>query len=158
MVYTRAEDHQIKAWEEAGNADWNWETLFSHFKKSERLVRPDAAQVERWASFIPEFHGFGGPVTTGWAEEGEGINIFSKFRDSFGELHVPFSKDLGGGHMRGFGVGNACEYERQGHAIPLQSYPRTLTPGNASYPDVRADSGRSYFYPYQTRSNLHIMT
>lgn len=94
MVYTRAEDHQIKAWEEAGNAGWNWETLFSHFKKSERLVRPDAAQVERWASFIPEFHGFGGPVATDWAEEGEGINIFSKFR-LFWRASCPIQQRLG---------------------------------------------------------------
>lgn len=39
----------------------------------------------------------------------------------------------------------------------LQTYPWEKTPGNDTYPDVRADAGRSYYYPYQDRVNLHMM-
>lgn len=55
--------------------------------------------------------------------------MFSELSDSFGKLHIPFSKDLGGGYMGGFGVGNTHENERQGHAnafvvIPEDTYTR----------------------------------
>lgn len=63
--------------------------------------------------------------------------MFSELSDSFGKLHVPFSKDLGGGYMGGFGVGymggfgvgNTHENERHGHAnasvvIPEDTYTR----------------------------------
>lgn len=43
-------------------------------------------------------------------------------------------------------------------AIMLQTYPWEKTPGNDTYPDVRADAGRSYYYPYQDRANLHMMS
>lgn len=118
MVYTRAEDHQIDAWEEAGNVGWNWENLYPYYKKSERLVTPALAEVERGASFVPGFHGFEGPVTTGWPVEGKATNIFSELRESFEELNVSFKKDLGGGHMRGFGVGNSGISKGRGHANP----------------------------------------
>lgn len=43
-------------------------------------------------------------------------------------------------------------------ATILQTYPWEKTPGNDTYPDVRADAGRSYYYPYQDRVNLHMMS
>lgn len=43
-------------------------------------------------------------------------------------------------------------------ATVLQTYPWEKTPGNDTYPDVRADAGRSYYYPYQDRVNLNMMS
>lgn len=40
----------------------------------------------------------------------------------------------------------------------FKTYPWEKTPGNDTYPDVRADAGRSYYYPYQDRDNLHMMS
>lgn len=39
-----------------------------------------------------------------------------------------------------------------------QTYPWEKTLGNDTYPDTRADAGRSYYYPHQDRVNLHMLS
>lgn len=66
MVHTRAETTQIDAWEEVGNQGWNWDALFPYYKKSQHLISPGQRATKAGDSYNPSFHGFQGPVNTGW--------------------------------------------------------------------------------------------
>lgn len=108
MVYTRAEKAQIDAWEEVGNEGWRWDTLFPYYKKSQHLISPGPRAVEAGVSYEPAFHGFQGPVNTGWPR----FELVSKYlpalNESYAKSGVPWNVDPAGGDTRGFGVSLKC--------------------------------------------------
>lgn len=140
MVYTRAENLQIDAWEEVGNEGWNWQSLFPYCKKSQHLLVPSDRALEAGVSYNPAFHGFDGPVDTGWPRRELVSEYLPALNQSYPKLGIPWNPDPAGGSTRGLGT-----------------YPWERTTGNNTFPDVRADAGRSYYYPYQDRPNLHMM-
>lgn len=108
MVYTRAETTQIDAWEEVGNQGWNWDALFPYYKKSQHLISPGQRATKAGDSYNPSFHGFQGPVNTGWPR----FELVSKYLPSLNESYassgVPWKADSAGGETHGFGVSFGC--------------------------------------------------
>ena len=137
MAYTRAEDAQIDAWEQLGNAGWNWKTLFPYHLKSESYQIPGVQQMSGGASYVPSFHGFNGPLKVGYTRKTATDSLPSTLNSTFQNLGVPYSKDVNGGKMRGFNV-----------------YPRTVD----FAADVRADAARAYYWPFTSRTNFQMMT
>ncbi|KAF4313274.1 hypothetical protein GTA08_BOTSDO01674 [Botryosphaeria dothidea] len=140
MQYLRAEDAQIDAWNRAGNEGWTWDALFPYYKKSEGLQVPTGRQLDNGAAFEPQFHGFEGPLHTGWPRQALQNDYFLTVKETFQNLGIPFNEDPVGGKSRG-----------------VATFPRTVTPGKKNIRDIRADAGRSYYYPVEGRSNLHMM-
>lgn len=159
MQYLRAEDAQIDAWNRAGNEGWTWDALFPYYKKSESLKVPTGRQLDNGAAFEPQFHGFEGPLHTGWPRQALQNDYFLTVKETFQNLGIPFNEDPVGGKSRGVAV-RFPEWMQKALANQstlIQTFPRTVTPGNKNILDVRADAGRSYYYPVEGRSNLYLM-
>jgi len=140
MVYARAQDAQIDAWEAIGNKGWNWETLFPYFKKSEGFQVPSDYSFLQGSgvTYDSAAHGYEGPLKVGWppAEENDGLaQTLNKTYQSL-DVPVPYNQDLNGGDMVGFSL-----------------YPMTVD----SKLNIREDAARAYYYPYQSRKNLHVL-
>ena len=137
MSYTRADDVQIDAWETLGNTGWNWKNLLHYYLKSESYQIPGPNQIKGGASYVPAYHGFKGPLKVGYTNKTATDSLASTINSTFQSLGVPWSRDVSGGKMRGFTV-----------------YPRTVDP----IASVREDAARAYYWPYTSRTNLHMMT
>jgi len=140
MVYARAQDAQIDAWEAIGNEGWNWETLFPYFKKGEGFQLPSNYSFLQGSgvTYDPAAHGYEGPLKVGWppVEENDGLaQTLNKTYQSL-DVPVPYNEDLNGGNMVGFSL-----------------YPMTVD----SKLNIREDAARAYYYPYQSRKNLHVL-
>ncbi|KAB8337024.1 hypothetical protein FH972_021328 [Carpinus fangiana] len=140
MVYSRADSPQIDSWEEAGNTGWNWASLLSYYKKSEHFQNPGTVQIAGGVAYESAVHGFQGPLSTGYttAMTATANQFPGALNTSYQASGVPFNDDMNGGDMRGFSV-----------------IPQTLN--TTSGKDVRADSGRSYYYPFTSRTNLNLV-
>lgn len=137
MAYTRAEDVQIDSWEAIGNNGWNWSALFPYYLKSEQFQIPTAAQSAAGANYNSTYHGYNGPVTTGWTYEMLNSSIAEVLNATYKNLNIPYLPDVNGGNMHGYTI-----------------YPRTV---NRAL-DVRQDAARAYYYPFNsTRTNLSVM-
>ncbi|KAF2083468.1 GMC oxidoreductase [Saccharata proteae CBS 121410] len=136
MSYTRAQAAQIDAWETLGNADWNWKNLWPYYLKSESYEVPDSQQASGGATYKSSFHGFSGPLKVGYSHEQAVTEVPGTLNSTYQNVGVPFSPDVNGGNMRGFNV-----------------YPKTVDTAK----DVRDDAARAYYWPYTSRTNLHMM-
>lgn len=135
MAYTRVEDVQIDTWQAIGNEGWTWQSLFPYYKKSENLTIPTQTQQSLGVSYNPEYHGEDGPLKVGWVNFSPN-NLTATVNQTFEQLAVPWSEDINGGHMRGINI-----------------YPATINYAES----VREDAARAYYWPYQSRGNLHVM-
>lgn len=135
MTYVRAEKSQIDSWETIGNEGWNWESLLPYYKKAEQFVIPSTAQVEAGASYIPAYHEESGPLKVGYPYgllNGSFVDSVERAWDKLGISHIP---DANGGHVRGFTVWQST-LDRDAN--------------------IREDAARAYYYPIQSRPNLHV--
>lgn len=132
MSYTRAEDVQIDKWQELGNRDWSWNSLFPYYTKSENLTKPTKHDLEAGATYDESVHGFEGPLRVSFNEFMPG-NLTGALNETFDSLGIPWSEDVNGGKMRGYSV-----------------FPETIDHEN----DVREDAARAYYWPVRGRPNL----
>lgn len=139
MVYLRAQDAQIDAWEKLGNRGWNWKNLFPYYRKGEGFQVPSeyAWLNGTGVSYDPESHGYKGPLKVGWAPNQINDGLAQKLNTTYQNMDppVPWNEDPNSGDMVGYSV-----------------YPRTVD----SDLNVREDAARAYYYPYQSRRNLHV--
>ncbi|RAK95972.1 GMC family oxidoreductase [Aspergillus ibericus CBS 121593] len=135
MAYTRAEDAQIDAWEAIGNEGWSWDSLLPYYLKSENLTYPTASQRAAGVTYDAEVNGEDGPLSVGWPDI-PANNLTSLLNETFQGLGVPYSEDINGGKMRG-----------------LNLFPSTIN--YTAY--VREDAARAYYWPIQSRPNLHVL-
>ncbi|KAJ5199647.1 Glucose-methanol-choline oxidoreductase [Penicillium cf. griseofulvum] len=139
MVYLRAQAAQIDAWETVGNKGWNWKSMLPYFKKSEKFQDPaqypflDGSGV----AFDPAYHGFTGPLKVGWSSTQLNDGLAQKMNATYQNLEVPvqYNRDPNSGDMVGYSL-----------------YPKTVD----SELNIREDAARAYYYPYQSRTNLHV--
>ncbi|KAJ5746209.1 hypothetical protein N7520_011391 [Penicillium odoratum] len=139
MVYLRAQTSQIDAWEKLGNEGWNWENLFPYFKKGEQFQVPtdypflDGSGV----TYDPAYHGYDGPLKVGWTSTQLNDGLAQVMNTTYQNMPVPvpYNKDPNGGQMIGYSL-----------------YPKTVN----SDLNIREDAARAYYYPYQSRKNLHL--
>jgi choline dehydrogenase-like flavoprotein len=138
MTYTRTEDVQINAWgQELGNKGWSWSSLLPYYKKSEHFQKPTAAQVAAGASYNVASTGFGGPVKVGWNTGFSNSSISDLLGTASQHLGVGRNADASDGHMRGYNV-----------------WPKTVDVKS----NIRADAARSYYWPYEKRRNLVVLS
>lgn len=137
MAYTRAEYTQIDAWEKLGNQGWNWSTLWPYYLKSETFQVPDEERVaSTHIAFDLSYHGESGPLYIGFAYDDTNNSYPVSMNSTFQKLGVPWNGDGTGGDMVGF-----------------SPYPKTINQDL----NVRWDSARAYYYPYENRTNLQVL-
>ncbi|CAG8043833.1 unnamed protein product [Penicillium nalgiovense] len=137
MTYTRAQKVQIDAWEHVGNEGWNWDNLFTYYKKSEEFQVPTSEQVARGADYYIAYHGEHGPLKVGWPREMTNSSVLPQLDETFQQLGLPYNRDCNGGSMVG-----------------LTAHPNTVD----SEANLRHDAARAYYWPYQHRPNLKIIS
>jgi choline dehydrogenase-like flavoprotein len=98
---------------------------------------PSLNQISRGADYYITYHGENGPLKVGWPTEITNRTMLPMLDQTFSQLGVPFNRDVNGGSMVG-----------------LTSHPNTV---NAKE-NVREDAARAYYWPYQNRPNLKIIT
>lgn len=137
MSYTRAQKAQIDTWERVGNKGWNWNNLFTYYTKSEEFQVPTPEQTSRGADYYIAYHGEHGPLKVGWPSAMTNGSVLPAVDETFQQLGLPYNRDCNGGRMVGLTV-----------------HPNTVD----SEADVRHDAARAYYWPYETRSNLKIIS
>jgi choline dehydrogenase-like flavoprotein len=137
MSYTRAEAEQIDLWEKVGNKGWNWGSLFPYYQKSEGFQVPTSDQVDNGADYYINYHGEKGPLKVGWPKMLTNGSVLSVLDQTLSQLDVPYNRDVNGGSMVG-----------------LTSHPNTVDRDA----NVREDAARAYFWPFENRSNLKIIS
>lgn len=137
MTYTRAQDIQIDVWEAIGNTGWTWRSLFPYYKKSEHFQIPTPDQVDDGADYLIAYHGLKGALKVGWPHMMTNSSFLPVLDETMQQLGVPYNRDANGGQMVGLTV-----------------HPDTLD----REANVREDAARAYFWPYESRSNLKIIS
>jgi choline dehydrogenase len=136
MVYIRGDKAQYDAWEKLGNQGWNWDSVFSYYKKGENFTTPTTAQAASGATYDELAHGRNGPLTVGYPFVLSNSSYYHKARDTWRSLGLEVAADLNGGKPHGF------------TAAP-QSLDRDA--------NVRENSARAYYRPVESRKNLKIL-
>lgn len=136
MNYVRPHRQEVDAWEELGNAGWNWDALLPYYKKTEEFVPPSAAQVSAGATFQSAHHGVDGPVRVGYDSGVGPAATLELIKQGWRDVSLEQSPDLNSGDNNGFAIG-----------------PRALDPAT----DTRWHASRAYLEPVQDRSNLVII-
>ncbi|KAK9848416.1 hypothetical protein MYU51_016609 [Penicillium brevicompactum] len=137
MSYTRAQKVQIDSWEKFGNKGWNWDSLFPYYLKSEQFQVPTADQAARGADYYKSYHGEHGPLKVGWPKFMTNSSVLPILDQTFQQVGVSYNRDINGGSMVGLTV-----------------HPDTID----REANVRHDAARAYFWPYENRSNLKIIS
>lgn len=136
MVYIRGDKAQYNAWEELGNEGWNWNSVFSYYKKGEKFIAPKSAQIAGGATYDKNVHGESGPLTIGFPSIISNGSFHDKALATWKALGLNPIADLNGGAPNGF-----------------VAAPQTLDPDA----NVREDSARAYYTPVEARPNLKII-
>ncbi|KAF4167606.1 hypothetical protein CNMCM6936_004663 [Aspergillus lentulus] len=135
MAYTRAQDIQIDSWETIGNTGWTWKKLFPYYRKSENFTIPTRSQASIGASYNPGSHGQDGPLDVAFTNI-QSNTLTTYLNRTFQGMGLPWTEDVNGGKMRGFNMFPST--------VNLDEY-------------VREDAARAYYWPYQSRPNLHVL-
>ncbi len=136
MVYIRGDKAQYDAWEELGNEGWNWDSVFSYYKKGENFTVPTSAQLAVGATYDPLDHGESGPLILGFPFVLSNSSFHDKARDTWQALGLAPITDLNGGDPNGF-----------------DTAPMTLDRDA----NVREDSARAYLHPAEARGNIKVI-
>jgi choline dehydrogenase len=135
-VYIRGHPTQYDAWEELGNAGWNWDSLFSYGKQLEHLVVPNAAQAAAGAKYVAQDHGFKGPLTISFPFDMSNSSFYAKITKTFKSLGLGAINDVDGP-------------DPHGNALAPLTVDRDT--------NARVSSASAYYQPVDTRTNLKII-
>ncbi|CAI4216065.1 unnamed protein product [Parascedosporium putredinis] len=136
MAYIRGHKAQIDAWETLGNPGWNWDALLHYALKSENYTIPNDSQLAAGATYDPAYHGFEGPVHTGYPLSLSNGSASPVIIAAWESLLLPHNPDLNGGNTHGFSIG------------PLTVEAAT---------NLRSDAASAYYSPIEARPNLSIL-
>lgn len=136
MAYIRGHKAQIDAWESLGNPGWNWDALLPYALKSENYTIPNDSQLAAGATYDPAFHGFEGPVHTGYQLSLSNGSAAPVIIATWESLLLPHNPDLNGGNTHGFSIG-----------------PLTVD----AVTNLRSDAASAYYTPIEARPNLRIL-
>ncbi|KAL5115623.1 hypothetical protein ACEQ8H_006510 [Pleosporales sp. CAS-2024a] len=136
MTYLRAEQAQIDAWEQLGNAGWDWSTMWPYYTGQEVFQTPSAEQQKNGATYDEHDHGHKGHVHIGFTPYLTGQGAFDLLQKTTEVLGLPLIKDANSGTMRG-----------------TTTWPSFLRVEE----EVREDAARSFFWPVAAAlPNLHV--
>ncbi|MCJ1417242.1 hypothetical protein MMC32_003584 [Xylographa parallela] len=137
MCWNRGGQDDYDAWAALGNPGWDWDGMLPYFMKSETYTPVDSEQVaaEYSINYNPAVHGFSGPVQVSYPKYfyPQSVNFF----DALNYLGVPTEFD-----------------QAEGSTAGAAFVPTDLDPNN----QTRSDARVTYYDPYSTRENLHVIT
>ncbi|KAL8925782.1 MAG: hypothetical protein Q9208_003279 [Pyrenodesmia sp. 3 TL-2023] len=137
MCWNRGGQDDYNAWAALGNPGWDWEGMLPYFIKSETYTPVYSADIAREYSinYNPSVHGFSGPVQVSYPRYfyPQSTNLFA----ALNYLGVPTQFDPNDGSSAGAAF-----------------VPTDLDPIN----QTRSDARRTYFDPYVSRPNFHVVT
>ena len=137
MCWNRGTQDDYNAWEALGNPGWGWDGMLPYFKKSENYTPVYSEMIAQQYSinFNRDVHGFAGPVHVSYPKYfyNESVNFF----EGLNYLGVPTAFDPQDGTTAGAAF------------VPTDLHPQNQT---------RSDARRSYYDPYATRENFHVIT
>ncbi|KAL8716496.1 MAG: hypothetical protein Q9225_006187 [Loekoesia sp. 1 TL-2023] len=137
MCWNRGGQDDYNAWAALGNPGWDWEGMLPYFIKSETYTPVYSADIAREYSinYNPLVHGFSGPVQVSYPRYfyPQSTNLFA----ALNYLGVPTQFDPNDGSSAGAAL-----------------VPTDLDPNN----QTRSDARRTYFDPYVSRPNFHVIT
>ncbi|MCJ1319017.1 hypothetical protein MMC15_004349 [Xylographa vitiligo] len=137
MCWNRGGQDDYDAWAALGNPGWDWDGILPYFMKSETYTPVYSEQVaaEYSINYNPAVHGFSGPVQVSYPKYfyPQSVNFF----DALNYLGVPTEFD-----------------QAEGSTAGAAFVPTDLDPNN----QTRSDARVTYYDPYSTRENLHIIT
>ena len=138
MVYLRPNAAEFDTWRAVGNDDWSWGALLPYFRKSEHLQVPPTSQQAQGATFIPDAHGFDGPLDIGWSPTLDIGRFGRALNASWETLGLRWNVDPNAGSLSG-----------------LFLHPSEF---NLALGGGREDAARAYYWPVADRSNLHTFS
>ena len=136
MTYIRGNKAEFDAWEELGNAGWNWEAMLPYYKKAEKYSIPSDTHLAAGATYERQYHGFEGHVHTGYPTTLIDTPFNPAVIQTWEGLSLDHNTDLNSGNVHGFAIG-----------------PQTLD----SKQDIRWDAATAYYHPIEDRENIQII-
>ncbi|SLM34007.1 Glucose-methanol-choline oxidoreductase, N-terminal [Lasallia pustulata] len=137
MCWNRGGQDDFDAWEALGNPGWSWDGLLPYFMKSETYTPVYSEEIadEYSIHYNPAVHGTSGPVNVSYPNffYPQSANLFA----ALNYLGVPTAFDPNDGTTAGAAF------------VPTDLNPDSQT---------RADARVSYYDPYATRENFHVIT
>ncbi|MCJ1250314.1 hypothetical protein MMC30_007540 [Trapelia coarctata] len=137
MCWNRGGQDDYDAWEYLGNPGWGWDGILPYFMKSETYTPVDSTEIvaEYQINYNPSVHGFSGPVQVSHPKYfyPQSVNFFQ----ALNYLGVPTEYDQAEGTTAGAAF------------VPTDLHPTNQT---------RSDARRSYYDPYASRANFHVIT
>ncbi|KAL8690531.1 MAG: hypothetical protein Q9218_004046 [Villophora microphyllina] len=137
MCWNRGGQDDYNAWAALGNPGWDWEGMLPYFIKSETYTPVYSADIAREYSinYNPAVHGTSGPVQVSYPRYfyPQSTNLFA----ALNYLGVPTEFDPNDGSSAGAAF------------VPTDLDPNSQT---------RSDARRTYFDPYVSRPNFHVIT
>ncbi|KAL8749801.1 MAG: hypothetical protein Q9199_007470 [Rusavskia elegans] len=137
MCWNRGGQDDYDTWAALGNPGWDWEGMLPYFIKSETYTPVYSADIAREYSinYNPLVHGTSGPVQVSYPRffYPQSTNLFA----ALNYLGVPTEFDPNDGSSAGAAF-----------------VPSDLDPIN----QTRSDARRTYFDPYVSRPNFHVIT
>ncbi|KAI4709400.1 hypothetical protein J4E89_006149 [Alternaria sp. Ai002NY15] len=136
MAFDRASAADYNAWEQLGNAGWNFNSLLYYFKKSTTFTPPTSNNVKSFGTtYDASYYGTNGPIQASFPnfEYEDTKTIWAAYKQS----GVPLPRE----HAAGRAVGAFW--------IPTALRPKTQT---------RSHAKNEYYDPVKTRSNLVLVT
>ncbi|KAI4095817.1 MAG: hypothetical protein LQ344_001371 [Seirophora lacunosa] len=135
MCWNRGGQDDYDAWAALGNPGWDWEGLLPYFIKTYTPVYSAEIAREYSINYNPLVHGFSGPVQVSYPRYfyPQSTNLFA----ALNYLGVPTQFDPNDGSSAGAAF-----------------VPTDLDPIN----QTRSDARRTYFDPYVSRPNFHVIT
>ncbi|KAJ6201989.1 hypothetical protein J3E72DRAFT_209733 [Bipolaris maydis] len=135
MTYLRAEKDQIDAWQDLGNQEWNWDSMWEYFLKQEHFQPPTNQLKQKGAVYEAGAHRNGGDLAVGFTPYLVGQGFAELMKDTSEAIGFPYNQDANSGIMRGF-----------------NTWPMTLSEAGPT----REDGARAFYYPVASRPNLHV--
>ncbi|GBP82187.1 Glucose dehydrogenase [Eumeta japonica] len=130
MFYVRGNKADYDRWAQAGNYDWNWETVLYYFKKSEG-IEDSIVLAQPYAKY---FHNKHGPLGVTAGPEFE--HVFTKYISAFHDMGFEILPEYNGPTQ--LGISTVTHY--------------TVANGK------RQSTAQAYLYPVRHKPNLKILT
>lgn len=172
MCWNRGGQDDYNAWKYLGNPGWGWDGILPYFMKviqrtidyaltgtdisilqSETYTPVDSEEIakEYQINYNPSVHGYSGPVHVGYPKY---------FYPQSSRSPIAFTSSLTDCSLVNFFqalnyLGVPTEYDQAEGTIAGAAFvPTDLHPDN----QTRSDARRSYYDPYASRANLHVVT
>ena len=135
MTYLRAEKDQIDAWQELGDQEWNWDSMWKYYLAQENFQPPTEELKQKGAVYEGDAHGNDGDLAVGFTPYLVGQGFADLMKETSEAIGFSYNQEPNNGLMRGF-----------------NTWPMTLSEDGPT----REDAARAFYYPVAFRPNLRV--